>query len=1193
MPDLDQFRSKVSSIRYSRYLGVSTLVAMGSNISVGVGIFLLIGPILQIMGYQTPMAYVLTLIFFLPIILTLAERMPAIRNAGGIYDLTRAQENVRRGFINGWMLLGGLLGLGALLALGTTQYVTYLLAQFFDASLSAGLLTVLLVLLIAVNQYLGTHAEWGKRRLFVFAAILFLLFLLILAVVKPQPNMLGYAWLPTTNEIEAVPYLAIGLWGIYFILERTDQLRSGQKSSLATLVAPIVMLAGLGAVTAMLLLRYPVLIVNSSTPLLAMAKSYTPLFELILVVFVGGMLLTGLNQVFTSIFLLAQEMADDGLLPPALMAVRGHQDVPERLLLVVTLLILATAVLFPVHSIATIASACLLTSLAVIHSQDITKKELQLPEDRTLKLPLHPLFPIIVLIISVTLIFVQPLDNLAWPLLWLLGGVVLYLVYARTAAIAKVQADVVVADGKTILAKPNYRVMVCISRAETAVSLIRAGAAIARAEQGDLLVLGVLDAPEQTPDKQKTAHTQLAELDALIQQASVAGLTISPLVRIAPSVAAGILSTAWEESVNTILMGWPRVRETPQALAQEGTIEAIVRRGSQEIVVLHGELPDTIHTILVPMTSEAHEVRALQLGQTLKQLATDTVMAIQPVRERLTEDVEFSFTEQLDKKINKLDDTQGISGQVVQIANAKDAFATASKQYDLMIVGMSDEGFLATTTFGGGAFELAENAAAPTLLIKSAERQERFWIRRGWEELTDWLPAVDTRQQATVYLGMRRDAKATIDFYVLIFLATTIAYYGLLQSSTAVIIGAMLIAPLMSPILAMAHGIVQGNTKLLRQAANTTFNGVLLAIGTAVVFSFGLTAFKFPIPPTSEILARTQPNILDLMVALASGAAAAYAVSRKEVASALPGVAIAAALVPPLAVVGYGIGSIQFDLAAGALLLFVTNLAAIILAGAVTFLSLGFRPPTRAERGEQTRYGLRMALVAMVIISIPLLMTTVVSNQRATTTAQIEEIITNYWPPTDAQVQNIAVDWDRSTYLANFEVYDFTGTITTNDIISLQREVEQAVGDSVTLQSVILDGQLNVVDGSTVLIPTVTQTPTMTPTITPTLTMTPMPTRELILPSPTATKYVPAITIEPTFDPNPPTETPEIIETETAVPPTQEPQPTVTPEPPTPTPVDTDTPTPEPPTEEPLTATPTDAPIVPLPATDTPTPESS
>jgi uncharacterized hydrophobic protein (TIGR00271 family) len=465
------------------------------------------------------------------------------------------------------------------------------------------------------------------------------------------------------------------------------------------------------------------------------------------------------------------------------------------------------------------------------------------------------------------------------------------------------------------------------------------------------------------------------------------------------------------------------------------------------------------------------------------------------------------------------------------------------------------------------------------------------------------LPAVDVRQQAAVYLGMRRDAKDTIDYYLLILLATTIAYFGLLQSSGAVIIGAMLIAPLMSPILAMAHGIVQGNAKLLKQAANTTFVGVLLAIGTAVVFSFGLTALAFPIPPTFEILARTQPNILDMMVALASGAAAAYAVSRKEVASALPGVAIAAALVPPLAVVGYGLGTIQFEFAAGALLLFITNLAAIVLAGAITFLALGFRPPTRAERGEQTRYGLRMALVAMLIISIPLLITTVLSNRQATTSATIEAMISNYWPPYKAQVENITVSRDRPGYIAAFEIYDFTGTITTNDIIDLQREVRRRVGAEVILRSVILKGRLNVVDGSTVPLPTPTMT--LTPTLTPTLTATATATISATLPVPTATEEVamPTITLEPTFTPPFPTETPEVIETATAVPPTAAPQPTATATPlPTPeaTPIPEETPTPEDPatdtpepiptdeaTEEPVT----EDPPTPLPPTDTPLPQ--
>jgi uncharacterized hydrophobic protein (TIGR00271 family) len=1093
MSSLNKFSAKVSTIRHSRYLGVPTLIAMGTNITVGIGIYLLIGSILQSMGYQTPMTYLLILLFFLPIILTLAERTPIIQDTGGIYDLTQARENVRRGFLNGWMLMGGLLGLGALLAVGTAEYFNSFLAQLFTSSESVELLTTIFVLLVALNQYLGTHAEWRKRRLLVFGSIVFLLTLLALALVRPPSGLEGYVWLPAGNEIDTIPYFAIGLWGIYFILERSDQLRSGRGNVISSLLAPLVILAVLGVLSAIVLLRFPLLIGSSKMPLLVLAQTFQPIFALVLVVIVGAMLLTGLNQVFTSIFLLAHEMTDDGLLPPTLMRVTGKRDVPERLLLIVILMILVTAVFFRTDVVATIASACLLTALVVVHSQDITKKEPKLPEDRKLKLPLHPLFPIMVVIICVTLVVIQPLEDLLWPALWLLVGVIFYLLYARTAAIAKVQEDVVVAEEKTASVKASYRVLVCVSREETAVSLIRAGADVTRARQGDLLVLRVLDAPEQTPDKQELAHTQLLELEAQIAQAQLVGLAVNPLVRIAPSVAAGILATAWEENVNAILLGWPRPHDVPPSLEQESTIEYVIRRGSQEVLVLHGELPEAIYNVLVPMISDAHEVTALRLGQSLKQTTDDTVMAVQPVHERLTTEVESAFSEELYKQIDELEDTHDISGQVLQVVNIKDSLVRASEQYDLLIMGMSDEGFLATTTFSGVPVEIAESAVSPTILVKSAERRKSFLLRRAWEELTDWLPAVDKSQQAAVYLGMRRDAKATIDYYVLIFLATIIAYFGLLQNSGAVIIGAMLIAPLMSPILAMAQSIVQGNVRLLRQAANTTFEGILVAVGTAVVFTFGLVALDFPVTATSEILSRTQPNILDLTVALASGAAAAYAVSRKEVASALPGVAIAAALVPPLAVVGYGIGSIQFDYAAGALLLFTTNLAAIILAGSITFLSLGFRPPTRAERGEQTRYGLKIALVAMLVISVPLLVTTVVSNRQTSTAANIEEIIVNHWLPSQARIENIRVDRERLDYVADFDVYDFTGTIDTNDIITLQREIEKAVNATVILKSVILEGQLDVVDGATQPIPTPTHTPTYTPTLTSTVVFTPMP----------------------------------------------------------------------------------------------------
>ena len=119
-------------------------------------------------------------------------------------------------------------------------------------------------------------------------------------------------------------------------------------------------------------------------------------------------------------------------------------------------------------------------------------------------------------------------------------------------------------------------------------------------------------------------------------------------------------------------------------------------------------------------------------------------------------------------------------------------------------------------------------------------------------------------------------------------------------------------------------------------------------------------------------MARSQPTLFDLVVALASGAAGAYAVARADVAAALPGVAIAAALVPPLGVIGIGLSMGELGVAGGATLLFATNLVAIALSGAITFLLLGFRPGARGAREMHLRRGLIVTIVLFVLVSIPL-----------------------------------------------------------------------------------------------------------------------------------------------------------------------------------------------------------------------------
>ncbi|WP_041384999.1 TIGR00341 family protein [Prochlorococcus marinus] len=190
-------------------------------------------------------------------------------------------------------------------------------------------------------------------------------------------------------------------------------------------------------------------------------------------------------------------------------------------------------------------------------------------------------------------------------------------------------------------------------------------------------------------------------------------------------------------------------------------------------------------------------------------------------------------------------------------------------------------------------------------------------------------------------------------FFVLLITSTIIATFGLIANNTAVVIGAMIVAPLMNPILSMAYGISIASSLLIRRSL------VTLIIGTGVVvMTAALIAACMPIRVLgSEILARTSPNLIDLLVAIAAGIAGAFSLTRKRIASSIAGVAIAVALVPPLCVSGIGltldpeinakfargvIRGLNHEVATGSFILFLANLIGITFAASLTFLSQSY-----------------------------------------------------------------------------------------------------------------------------------------------------------------------------------------------------------------------------------------------------------
>jgi uncharacterized hydrophobic protein (TIGR00271 family) len=217
-------------------------------------------------------------------------------------------------------------------------------------------------------------------------------------------------------------------------------------------------------------------------------------------------------------------------------------------------------------------------------------------------------------------------------------------------------------------------------------------------------------------------------------------------------------------------------------------------------------------------------------------------------------------------------------------------------------------------------------------------------------------------QYQSLFVSLREEAKASHTFMTLIFLSTLLATVGLYLNSASVIIGAMLLAPLMQPIVSFSMGVLRRNQSIFTESLKTIMIGLFIALISAALFAL-LMPFE---SLTNEMQGRLKPSILDLIVALISGMAAAYAKNNEKIVGSLVGVSIAVALVPPIAVAGIGLGWGDFDMFYHAFLLFLTNFAGIVFAASMLFLVQGFSPISGAKRG------LIFSLIGAIIVAIPL-----------------------------------------------------------------------------------------------------------------------------------------------------------------------------------------------------------------------------
>ncbi|HVO68519.1 MAG TPA: DUF389 domain-containing protein, partial [Aggregatilineaceae bacterium] len=385
---------------------------------------------------------------------------------------------------------------------------------------------------------------------------------------------------------------------------------------------------------------------------------------------------------------------------------------------------------------------------------------------------------------------------------------------------------------------------------------------------------------------------------------------------------------------------------------------------------------EDIERVILPLDGSNNSKVAARLGLVLAEVYHAHPTAIY-VQTEATLPSWFGMA-RIEASLAGLGDSRHVLRQVVRANDVVSGIVARCERSDLIVLGYSERSSLDRWIFGDVARRMLEQAPGPVILAKRAiqegltpsQERTRRWVTR-------FSPILTPSERSDIVRQATELSQPGINFIVLMVLSSLLATFGLLQSSAAVIIGAMLVAPLMS----FSVGLMLGNLRLMRTAILTVLIGVL--IGLVVALASGVIV---PLDTsTPEMLARGRPSLLDMGVALASGAAGAYAMARKDIPAALVGVAIAAALVPPLCTLGLALSFREFPLASGAALLFLTNIVSIGLAGSAVLAWLGLSP----AREHHPRRQVAISLVILLLLALPLASTLidVIRVERQTTTA--------------------------------------------------------------------------------------------------------------------------------------------------------------------------------------------------------------
>lgn len=584
-------------------------------------------------------------------------------------------------------------------------------------------------------------------------------------------------------------------------------------------------------------------------------------------------------------------------------------------------------------------------------------------------------------------------------------------------------------------------VLVPVANPDTAADLLHLAGALAHPDEGRIIALIV-----STGDAEGKAEA-VEKLEAIIDEIKGEGYKITLQTEDASTIARGILDAASQSGADLLILG---MHQPVRGQVVLGTVvENVLETAPCDVLLYRRGQKSEFSRVVVPVDNTFTSQVAARTGI---RLAKSYKTKVEAMHVQGSGRSQYEGLAKIEEVLIGIQGREAVKRTLITAQNTVEAVLARTDENDLIIVGFSERNEFERWMYGDISNNLLNRAEGAVVMIARSEGQDGV-ANRALRRFIGWIRPVLTRVEQDDIVRQSADlASFNIDYTVLIFVSAVIASLGLLLNSAAVIIGAMLVAPLMSPLIAFSVSLTVGRVRVAVRALITVITGFLMAIFLAVVLGVVLPTNT----PTAEMLARGTPTLLDAGVAFAAGMIGAYATARKDIPAALAGVAIAAALMPPICTVGLGIAFGQPVLAFGAFLLFTTNIICIILAGMIVFAWMGMNLRRYPDMPRWIQFAvLGVFLTVAFGVGVQLVELTGRTNRES----DLRERLTQALEANDAQLTEFDVEWASQN--SDMDVTHIFATVRSvrdlqrQDMLEIEQEIATVLGETVQLELVI------------------------------------------------------------------------------------------------------------------------------------------